>query len=71
VTKAQDLYALGVTLIHLLSGRVDVSREPSPDSLPDDLPAAVGTLVQDLLAPDPDARPDAAAAAACLSHQPA
>jgi eukaryotic-like serine/threonine-protein kinase len=58
-TRAADVYALGVTLHHALTGVAPAPGGPDR-SLP--LPTALEPIVVDLLAPDPDARPSAAEA---------
>jgi serine/threonine-protein kinase len=58
-SRAADVYALGVTLHHALTGVAPAPAGPDR-SLP--LPPQLEPIVADLLAPDPDARPSAAEA---------
>ncbi|MFO0624646.1 MAG: serine/threonine-protein kinase [Polyangiales bacterium] len=73
-THRADLYALGVMMFEMFTGRVPFEHEelmallmahvkeppPSPASLRDDLPPELDALILQLLAKDPDARPDRA-----------
>lgn len=80
VTGAADVYALGATLFHLLTGRVLFPAEdlravmgqvvhkapPPPSSLRPAIPEALDDYLLTLLAKDPLARPPAAAVPAAL-----
>lgn len=61
-TPQSDLYALGVTLGHLLTGTPPVAP-PEPDGLPTGTPPGLRLLLLRCLAPSPEARPPSAAAA--------
>ncbi len=63
-----DLYCLGSTLWHVFSGRLPGAETPPRlDTLRDDLPDLVVTLVDRLVGPDTDHRPEAAAVARDLA----
>jgi serine/threonine-protein kinase len=73
-THRADLYALGVMMFEMFTGRVPFEHEelmallmahvkqppPSPASLREDLPPELDALILQLLAKDPEARPDRA-----------
>jgi serine/threonine protein kinase len=57
---ADDLYALGVVIYHLLSGILPSMPNPAPlGALRRNVPAVVGQLVSELLDPNPQRRPAA------------
>lgn len=59
--RCQDLYALGVTLQQLFTGRLPTEGAPSPiDKLRPQVPTAVREIISALLSGDPEARPRAA-----------
>ncbi|MGH7636252.1 MAG: serine/threonine-protein kinase [Gemmatimonadaceae bacterium] len=74
-TAASDLYSLGATLLHLVTGLppsafpFDSGRIEVPDDLPTD--RAVANLIEALLRPAPRDRPPSAEAARALLTDPA
>jgi serine/threonine protein kinase len=80
VSGKADVYALGATLFHLLTGRVVfpgddleaiiaqhlTAQPPNPAALRPDCPPTLATLLQAMLAKKPSQRPAATAAAAAL-----
>lgn len=83
VGPASDVWGLGATLHHAVSGSRPFPRPKGagesedrevrfpqlvsePEPLPGGTPATLGELIGSMLAPDPDARPTAAAAAMAL-----
>lgn len=68
ITPAADIWGVGATLYHAVSGRAPFPSPPSreerfpqsreaPEPLPDRVPSAVRVLVEACLAPEPEARP--------------
>jgi hypothetical protein len=58
---AEDLYALGATLHHILSGRIPDGKPPQPiGKVRRRVPSAIREVIAALLDPEPNSRPDAA-----------